>query len=215
MLVIVRRMESNRSSSADVLCRCDCGNERVVMYGNLKNGDTQSCGCLRRRVSGAKNRTHGLTRTPTHAIWVAMRDRCNNPNNIAFRVYGGRGIRVCDRWNDFANFLADMGERPVDMTIDRRDPNGNYCPENCCWATRQEQGLTMRKTRRLSVDGVDYSCNRFATHFRLSSYMVLKLAREGATGPDILARLSAGDRGTPQTTATQTGLRQPASDGVC
>lgn len=100
---------------------------------------------------GEKFVTHGNARigkmTPTYRTWQAMRARCHNPNAIHYDSYGGRGINICDRWNDFSNFLADMGERPNGKSIDRIDPNDNYEPTNCRWATAKEQTNNQRKSR--------------------------------------------------------------------
>lgn len=91
-------------------------------------------------------RTHGHSqRTPTYTTWAGMKERCNNPNKDNYMYYGARGISVCERWNKFENFLEDMGERPPGLTLDRRDPNGNYEKDNCRWATSQEQGKNKRK----------------------------------------------------------------------
>ena len=112
----------------------------------MLNGFTKSCGCLKREA----NRTHGHTsrtgNTPTYDSWKAMKFRCLNPKARFYRLYGGRGIKICDRWlHSFENFLEDMGERPAGLTLDRRDSNGNYEPQNCRWATPAEQ---VRNTSR-------------------------------------------------------------------
>lgn len=98
-------------------------------------------------------RTHGQTGTRTYKSWQSMRERCERPAHIGWRLYGGRGIRVCERWISFENFRADMGERPDGCTLDRIDVNGDYSPENCRWATRTEQGRNMRTNRIVIYHG--------------------------------------------------------------
>lgn len=141
-------------------CACACGGITRVTIGNLRNGHTTSCGCFGRNNGG--HRTHGDTvgrqRPGEYRSWTMMLNRCTNERAGNFSYYGGRGIVVCERWLIYANFLADMGRKPTpDHSIDRKDPNGNYEPGNCRWATRQEQAENQRTRRNavlVAIDGV-------------------------------------------------------------
>lgn len=141
------------------LCKCSCGKETVVVGQMLRNGNTSSCGCsfwIRPRSNNSittatkKHHTHARKgkRSPTYISWQAMLTRCRNSKHKNWFCYGGRGIKVCDRWlNSFENFLIDMGERLPGMTLDRIDVNGNYEPSNCRWATHanQQENKRLRK----------------------------------------------------------------------
>jgi hypothetical protein len=131
-------------------CRCDCGTERVVNGAHLRNGKTTSCGCYKAEAKV----THGLSGHPMYRTWAGVLSRCRDPKNAWYHRYGGRGITVCERWLDFANFFADIGERPEGMTLDRIDNDGNYEPSNVRWATHKQQAETAtRGFRTILVNG--------------------------------------------------------------
>jgi hypothetical protein len=131
LTVIGRSTKANSTGAVFWCCRCECGTETETSGVNLRSGQTRSCGCL--------HITHGMTLSPEYRVWRSMHQRCSNPKHIRYQRYGGRGITVCDRWGSFENFLADMGPRPTGLTLERKNNDQGYSPDNCKWATWSEQ----------------------------------------------------------------------------
>jgi hypothetical protein len=148
LAVLSRAPRETRTEDVKWLCRCVCGNESNVRSVLLRSGKTQSCGCLRREILSAKNTRHGHTvgnsMTREYRIWLSMMNRCRNPNVDRYECYGGRGIKVCERWHAFDNFLADVGPIPAPLSIDRINNDGDYEPGNVRLATRKEQAANRR-----------------------------------------------------------------------
>lgn len=128
-------------------CLCKCGKMHVATGNGLLRRRTASCGCLRKEVSGGKNRSHGRTNTSEYQIWCGIKKRCFNSRSKAYPYYGGRGITMCAQWaNSFESFLEAVGQKPSPLlTLDRANNNGNYEPGNVRWATRQQQALNRRQ----------------------------------------------------------------------
>jgi hypothetical protein len=147
-LIVTGFSHRNKDGKSCYICVCDCGGAKVICGGSLVSGLTRSCGCLRIGGPGSLPK-HGMSFTPEYKAWCNMKNRCLNPKLPIYKYYGGRGIKVCDRWmNSFENFLADMGKKPsLELTIDRVDNNGNYEPGNCRWATMKEQSFNKRTTK--------------------------------------------------------------------
>jgi len=137
------------------MCVCDCGNFSIPESNDLKSGHTTSCGCYGRSM--LEKTTHGHTKgrkhTTEYEAWAGMIARCKNKNRKQYKDYGGRGIAVCERWKNYDNFYSDMGEKPKGMTIERIDNDKGYSPDNCKWATREEQGNNTRKNIFITHNG--------------------------------------------------------------
>lgn len=156
-LAVKERSENDKEGKVQWLCLCDCGELTIVRRSNLRSGNVNSCGCLQKELASQraiKNfTTHKHTNTSTYGTWKQMIQRCTNPKHIGYKYYGGRGIKVCKRWLKFKNFLEDMGERPLNRSIDRINNNLGYCKENCRWATNYEQSTNKRNNLLFTYNG--------------------------------------------------------------
>lgn len=173
------------------VCQCDCerGAVKRVHIPHLHLGRSRSCGCLRH-----KQTTHGMHGTPEYKSWQSMRRRCTDPRRSNYRFYGGRGITVCERWQSFENFVADMGPKPDGgHTIDRIDCNRGYEPGNCRWATWKEQQRNRRNNHRLTIEGVMLTVIEWAEQGNLDPEIVYRRLKRGWLPTDAVT-LPSGSR---------------------
>lgn len=152
LTVMARAAENDSLKKPRWVCRCSCGSVIVVRGACLVRGTTKSCGCWERDFPG--HFRHGGTGSLEYEIWCSMKKRCRNPRDKGYPRYGGRGIKYCDRWELFDNFIADMGAKPAPrFTLERIDNDGDYCPENCRWASYTEQARNRSTTRFVTSEG--------------------------------------------------------------
>lgn len=195
-LQVIGYMGKARNNHSLWLCRCDCGNTAVVRGSCLRTGVTRSCGCLAKEVASKTHRIHGRAKTRLYAAWKAMRQRCYDKDHPGYHNYGGRGIRVCERWQSFENFAEDMGPsfRPG-LSLDRIDVNGDYEPGNCRWATRQEQANNTRANRTVVIHGEILTIAQAARRIGIRPNVVHKRIHNGWSVYDALFTPLGGKRG--------------------
>lgn len=184
----VKHITGKRSDRHEMFidCVCDCGNSYTTVYPRLKSGNTKSCGCLQPVVAaqaGKYTTKHGDSTSPTYKAHRAMMRRCYDKGSISYPSYGGKGITVCDRWRgveNYTNFKLDMGERPDGMTLDRfPDPNGNYEPGNCRWATPKEQSRNLSSNHWITVNGETLLLIDWASRLGVTATTILDRLEKG------------------------------------
>jgi hypothetical protein len=171
-LKVTSRAE-NRNARPTWHCDCECGNSCIARGGDLRSGRHRSCGCL--QMDAATRHGHSSYTgppSPTYKTWIGMIQRCTNQAAPHYDTYGGRGITVCEKWRNFIQFLKDMGERPEGLTLDRKNTNGNYEPDNCQWSTRKEQGRNRRSNRMIEYKGETHCISEWADILGISHELI-------------------------------------------
>lgn len=203
LLTVLELAGRDKHGRARWRCKCECGGEAVSEAYNLKSGNTASCGCVRHGKVSTLNRTHGQKGTPLYQRWKGMKQRTSDPNAKQFADYGGRGIKVCERWQSFENFAADMGPTfHDDLTLERIDVNGDYEPANCTWITKAEQARNRRNNHAVTWQGRTMvlaaweealGLNRRILGDRLRRGWSIERALTTGADPDAIAQLGNSD----------------------
>ena len=178
LLIISKASKKDNDRSIRLNCLCKCSKKTIHRKSEILSNHTKSCGCLR-KPHGHTSRK-GLKRTPTYVSWECMFQRCYNRNNESYCFYGGRDIQICDRWHNFSNFLKDMGLRPSNKhTIDRKNNNGNYTPENCRWALPILQANNTSRNHYITISGKTYTLTQWVRIFNSNYDKVRSRLRRG------------------------------------
>lgn len=172
------------------ICECKCGMIKSVNGARLRCGRSKSCGCLAFELSAERNYKHGFSRSATYRTWIRMRSRCNDENNPSYKNYGGRGIKVCARWeNSFKAFFEDMRERPGNIfSIDRINNEGDYEPGNCRWSTAREQRNNSRQNRFICIDGTKKTIAQWSRYYGVSPSTAWMRLRRGLSPEEAFAK---------------------------
>lgn len=181
-LTVIERVENDKHGKARWLCECDCGNFTTASSGDLKSGNTKSCGCFISDITKARNTKHGKSTTRIYTEYQTMKARCYYPKHSYFHLYGGRGITVCDEWlNDFQTFYNwAMSHGYADnLTIDRINTDGNYTPENCRWVTNKQQQNNRRNNRLITYKGETKPVSQWAEEYGIYYNTLLYRVRNG------------------------------------
>lgn len=171
--------EQSKYGHIKVLCKCVCGVERYVGSSILKNGRSTGCGCSRLARFVTRKTKHGFAKHVLYPVWNTMIQRCYNKKQNCYPKYGGRGIKVCERWHVFENWLADMGDRPEGFSIERKNNNGDYCQENCIWADQKTQCNNRTTSHFIEVDGISKTIQQWAEDYMIKPHTIMARIKRG------------------------------------
>lgn len=193
-LLVVRQVEPSKSGHTRYLCKCDCGVEKIFQAQNIRTGKSESCGCERAKQLSERNsitkRTHCMSKSAEYKIWSGMLIRCAT-DHPKYHRHHGRGIKVCQRWRRFENFIADMGPRPSRFhSIDRIDNDGNYEPGNCRWATAKEQSANTINNIYETIDGEKHCLAEIARKYKINEQTLYHRYKVGKRGYDLIKKVS-------------------------
>lgn len=183
MITVLERTSKYSGTHRLWLCSCECGSAAFATMSDLRCGRRRSCGCLKRTANTTNGAQVGGKRMPEYGIWASMKERCSNPKQSRYERYGGRGIRVCREWEDFARFIEDMGPRPsTKHTIERIDNDGDYEPSNCRWATWKEQANNRSSNVLLTIGAERLSLSQWAVRSGVDRMTIKERAKRHFQG---------------------------------
>lgn len=180
-LTVISRAENTKANKAQWLCRCDCGNYKIITRHSLMQ-NTKSCGCSKGEFISQRMKTHGMKKTRLYRIWSGMKDRCLNPKSKYWNAYGGRGITIFQDWIDSFESFRDWAYQSgysEKLTIDRIDNNKGYSPDNCRWATYKEQENNRRNNHILTINGISKTASEWADYYGISSNVFISRIDSG------------------------------------
>lgn len=166
-------------------CKCDCGNYKNISTGNLVSGNTKSCGCYRVERNVSVFTTHGRSKSKLYRVWASIKDRCYRQECAGFKDYGARGIRMCKEWkNNFQSFYdwAIANNYKDGLTIERKDVNGNYCPDNCCWIPKEQQSRNRRNSHFITYHGETKTLSEWSRELHIDRGSVRSKEKELGSG---------------------------------
>lgn len=182
-LVVITRLPKSK-----IVCKCDCGNTKTIIAGNLASGNTKSCGCMKSDHARNVSKTHGHAcedkKSGAYRAWLCMRQRCKRDKDYV-------GVEVCDRWSDFIEFYKDMGDRPDGMSLDRIDGSKGYAPDNCRWATKSEQAINRKTTVFLEHNGRKMCISDWAKETGIKKRTISARIQSGWTVEKALSKTEA------------------------
>ena len=179
-LVVVKESELRKSNRVTWHCKCDCGKEKDIIGKDLVNGKSKSCGCGVVESTTKRSTKHGMAHKYVYDAWMGMKERCRNPKNKCYHIYGARGISVCEEWLDFETFYNQFGQyHKQGLSIDRIDNNRGYCIDNCRWATAEEQANNTNRNAFYTIDGVTETLQRLSDKYNIDPTTVTCRIKRG------------------------------------